>query len=189
MTAILEIPEVRKRVSPLSVQDYHRLSEYNRDGKRTELIRGIVIEKMSKSPLHSTITALLYRIFLASLPEGFVVRQEQPLTFTDSEPEPEIAVVRGRERDFLKAHPTTAELVIELALGNPALDRENALLYAEAEVREYWLLLGAEQKAEVYRHPKAGRYQERMVVGPGEVLQSSTIPRVRFLISDLLPNL
>jgi hypothetical protein len=50
-TAILEIPEVRQRVSPLSVAEYHRLAEFNDNGRRTELIRGIVIEKSSKALL------------------------------------------------------------------------------------------------------------------------------------------
>ena len=58
--AILEIPEVRERVSRLSVEDYHRLGEYNERDRRTELIRGIVIEKMPKSPLHRIIASLLY---------------------------------------------------------------------------------------------------------------------------------
>jgi len=52
MTAILELPEVRERVSPLSVEEYHRLGEYNEHGRRTDLIRGIIIQKMSKTPLH-----------------------------------------------------------------------------------------------------------------------------------------
>ena len=43
MTSILEIPEVRQRVSQLSVEEYHRLDEFNINGRRTELIRGIVI--------------------------------------------------------------------------------------------------------------------------------------------------
>ena len=61
MTAeILEIPEVRQRVSPLSVEEYHRLAEYNEHGRRTELIRGIVIEKVSRSPEHSILASRLY---------------------------------------------------------------------------------------------------------------------------------
>ena len=55
MSAILDIPEVRQRFSRLSVEEYHRLDEYNANGRRTELVRGIVIEKMSKSPLHAAI--------------------------------------------------------------------------------------------------------------------------------------
>ena len=65
MSAILDIPEVRQRVSPLSVEEYHRLDEYNENGKRTELIRGIIIEKMSKSPLHRTTGSLLYDLIAA----------------------------------------------------------------------------------------------------------------------------
>src|SRR6266511_2488615 len=110
MAAILEIPEVRQRVSPLSVQEYHRLDEFNENGRRTELIRGIVIEKMSKSPLRCSIAQRLYYRIAALLPEGFVVRREDPLTLADSEPEPDVSVVRGAESDFFAAHPSTAEL-------------------------------------------------------------------------------
>ena len=104
MSAILEIPEVRQRVSPLSVEEYHRLGEFNETGRRTELIRGILIEKMSKSPLHSSLAKLLYDCIAAVLPKGFVVRREDPLTLADSEPEPDIAVVGGSEVDFRQVH-------------------------------------------------------------------------------------
>ena len=34
---------------------------------------------------------------------------------SDSEPEPNIAVVTGTPRDYREEHPTTAELVVEIA--------------------------------------------------------------------------
>src|SRR5919108_2957704 len=169
MSAILEIPEVRQRVSRLSVAEYHRLDEFNENGRRTELIRGIVIEKMSKSPLHRTIASLLYRSLLAQLPEGYSVWKEEPLTLLDSEPEPDISVTRGTEKDFAAAHPTTAELVVEVAVSSPTLDRENASLYAEAGVKEYWIILGSERQVEVYRRPEQGRYGERQIYGAREL--------------------
>src|SRR2546430_8414004 len=95
MLAILEIPEVRQRVSPLSLEEYHRLDEFNENGRRTELIRGIVIQKMSKSPLHSSISKSLYDRIAAMLPEGFLVRRGGPITPSDSEPEPDISLLRG----------------------------------------------------------------------------------------------
>jgi Uma2 family endonuclease len=183
---ILEIPEVRQRVSPLSVAEYHRLGEFNEKGRRTELLRGFVIEKMSKSPLPSTIVALLYQLLLARVPSGFVVRQEQPLTFQDSEPEPDLAIVPGTARDYLRGHPTTAELVIEVSLSNPALDRENASLYAEANVKEYWIVLGAERQVEVHRQPRNGAYQDRFVTGPSDVVRSSTLPEIYFQVAELI---
>ena len=47
MKSILDLPSVRARVSRTSVEEYHRQPEFNENGKRTELIRGLVLEKMS----------------------------------------------------------------------------------------------------------------------------------------------
>jgi len=185
MSAILELPEGRRRVSPLTVEEYHRLGEFNEHGRRTELIRGIVIEKMSKSPLHAAMAKRLYDWIARMLPQGLVVRREDPLTLVDSEPEPDIAVVRGTAAEFFHVHPTHAELVIEVAVSNPALDRENASLYAEAGVKEYWIVLGSERRVEVYRGPKEGRYQERRVVGAEETVESEAVPGLRIEVSDL----
>jgi Uma2 family endonuclease len=185
VAAILDIPEVRQRVSPLSVKEYHRLDEFNENGRRTELIRGIVIEKMPKSPLHRTISSLLYKLLSAQLPRGYTVWKEEPLTLADSEPEPDISVTPGQESDFSSAHPTTAELAVEIAVSSPALDRENASLYAEAGVKEYWIILGKERRVEVFRRAKQGRYEEKVLVGQNEVLECSSLPGVRIRVSDL----
>ena len=185
MSAILEIPEVRRRISRLSVEEYHRLDEFNENGRRTELIRGIIFEKMSKSPLHCSIAKRLYGRIAPLLPEGFMVRREDPITLTDSEPEPDIAIVRGSEADFFAAHPSTAELAVEVAGSSATLDRENASLYAEAGVNEYWIVLGQERRVEVYRRPENGRYQEMRVVGTEDTLECASLPAVRIRVSDL----
>ncbi|MBI2946753.1 MAG: Uma2 family endonuclease [Verrucomicrobia bacterium] len=185
MSAILEIPEVRRRVSTLSVEEYHQLGEYNEHRRRTELIRGIIIEKMSKSPLHRTLASRLYRLFLARLPQGFSVWKEEPLTFMDSEPEPDVSVTRGGEEDYTKAHPRTAELVVEVAVSSPALDQANASLYAEAGVKEYWIVLGHERRVEVYRRPENGRYLEKILLGMGDSLECASVPGVRIGIAEL----
>lgn len=185
MTSILELPEVRRRVSPVSVEDYHLMGEFNDRGRRTELIRGIIIEKMSKSPLHAALAKRIYDLIGRMLPDGWVVRREDPLTFADSEPEPDVAVVAGNEADYFKAHPTTAELVIEVAVSSPALDRENAALYASAGVREYWIVLGAEQQVEVYRQPGADRYQQMLRFQATDTIECESVPAVRLRVADL----
>jgi len=185
MSAILEIPEVRQRMSPLSVEEYHRLDEFNEHGRRTELIRGFVIEKMSKSPLHASIGKLIYDKLVNMVPPGFVVRREDPLTLADSEPEPDVAVVRGAAADFFSIHPTTAELVIEVAVSSPTLDRENATLYAEAGVKEYWIVLGAEKKVEAYRRPEGGRFQEKRIFGANDILKCDSVSGVQFCVAEL----
>jgi Uma2 family endonuclease len=185
MSAILEIPEVRQRVSKLTVDEYHRLDGFNKNRRRTELIRGILIEKTSKSPLHSAIAKRLYDILKPLLAVEFVIRREDPLTLADSEPEPDVAIVRGTEQQFFSAHPTTAELAIEVAVSSAALDRENASLYAEAGVKEYWIVLAAQRQVEVYRQPEGGRYLQVHTVLDNGVLECASLPGVRIPISDL----
>ena len=185
MTPILDIPEVRKRVSRLSVEEYHRLGEFNENGRRTELVRGIVIEKMSKSPLHVFLAERIRELLQRSVSKDFLIRVESPLTLADSEPEPDIAIMRGQGTDFRLAHPRTAELVVEIAISSVALDRESAVLYAEAGVKEYWIVLAGTRQIEVYRGPTAGDYLDRQILTVGQIIESSAIPGMRIGVTDV----
>ena len=189
MNSILDSPTIRARVSPTTVEEYHRQPERNANGRRTELIRGIVIEKMSKSALHSALSTRLYRHVLASLPEGFCALKEEPLTLADSEPEPDVSVPRGTWSDFEKRHASTAELVVEVAVSSVADDRELASLYAEANVSEYWIIVAGTRSIEAYRRPEGGRYREMRVYGEGEELVAANVPGLRVGIAELFAGL
>jgi Uma2 family endonuclease len=185
MLSVLDEPAFRQRVSRLSVKEYHQLGEYNESGKRTELIRGIVIEKMSKSPLHGTIASMLQDILTPRIPAGWFIRREEPLTLRDSEPEPDLAIVLGQRRDFLTSHPATAALAIEVAVSSPDVDRALAEIYAEAGAGEYWVVLPQERLIEVYRHPEGNRYREMRTYSRGEEIASETIPGLRLALAEL----
>lgn len=176
---MLENAEIRARVAPVTVEQYHRFPEFEEGGKRTELIRGILIEKRSKSPLHSLIARRLFTVLQGATPPGFILLREDPLTFADSEPEPGFAIIRGVEQDFASRHPNTAELVIEIAVSSVALDREKAAIYAEAGVAEYWIVLPAERRVEVYRKPENGAYSDFSVVQGDVVLACSDLPFIQ----------
>ncbi len=178
MSSILELPEVRERVSHISVADYHKMDEFNDNRRRTELIRGIIIEKMSKSALHRRLAMAIYRIIAACVSDGFFVMKEEPLTLHDSEPEPDVSVIAGNEDDYFSRHPDSAALVVEVAVSSPALDRANAPLYAEAGVQEYWIVLGREQRIEVYRQPVDGQYQQKLVLSRGQLLDCGSVSGV-----------
>ena len=182
---MLDFPEVRARISPVDVAQYHQFPEFNTNGRRTELIRNIVIEKMTKSPLHASIAKLLYDSLHLAVPPGFSVRQDQPLTLPDSEPEPDIAIVRGSVQDFRAHHPATAALVIEIAISSVSLDREMAALYAEAGVEEYWIVLPGERRVEVYRRPANGTYLDRSLVKGSAGLECGSLPTLRVSLAEL----
>ena len=182
---MLEIPEVRARISAVTVAQYHQFPEFNENGRRTELIRGVVIEKMSKSPLHASIVSALYDLLFTQVPPGYWLRQDQPLTLRDSEPEPDISLVLGTRADFAKRHPITAVMAIEVAVTSATADRALAALYAEAGIEEYWIVLPVERRVEVHRRPQAGAYLERFVVEGDAPLACASLPSVLVSLGEL----
>ena len=182
---MLEIPTVRARISPVTVEQYHGFPEKNENGKRTELVRGIVIEKMSKSPLHCSIAKALYDHLLKTTPRGFTLRKDDPLTLADSEPEPDLAIVRGDTREFATRHPSTAALVIEVAVTSAAEDRSLASLYAEAGVEEYWIVLPAKRRVEIHRQPEGGTYRSCSIAEGDATLECAAVPGVRVRLAEL----
>lgn len=185
MTALLEVLEIRERVSPLSVAEYHQLGEFNENGRRTELIQGIVIEKMSKSPLHYTMIERVREILAGQIQPGWTLRQEGPLTLADSEPEPDVAIVLGPRGTYDLAHPTTAELAVEVAVTSLEIDRVKALIYAEAGVKEYWIVCPEEKQVEVYRQPGAKGYAERTMMAPPAVIECAALPGIHVDLATL----
>ena len=185
MSAILDLPEVRDRVGRISVEAYEQLGECGKLGKDVELIRGIILQQMPLSPVHRKLAKRLYDRFLAHNPVGGVVFQEAPLRLLDSEPRPDVMIVQGQESDFDEVHPVTAELVVEVAVSTIALDRENASLYAESGVKEYWIVLALERQIEVYRQPENGVYRRKRLFAIGETLICESVPNLAVPLEEL----
>ena len=191
MKIAVESPPIPLRGAPLwplSVAAYRALGEAGLIPKNTELLYGLVYTKMSKSPFHTFLVVRLLRLLGAVVPPTHLVRSEQPITCPDSEPEPDISVVRGTENDFLAEHPHTAELVIEISVTSHEYDRSKLRAYATAGVKECWFVLGPEQKIEMYRQPKDGQFTEHALHGPGGTLTSAALPQFTISLDALFAN-
>ena len=173
------------QIWPLSVRAYHVLGDLGIIPERSELLYGQVIQKMSKSPLHSGLVRRLLRLLLQAVPADCFVSQEQPITCDDSEPEPDFSIVCGHEEDFFTEHPHTAELVIEVCVSSHDYDCFKLRAYAGAGVKECWLVLGPEKQIEVHRQPQGGQYAESSVHGPGGNLASTAVPGFRVDLASL----
>ncbi len=188
MTNAVEIPSTPLRGAqlwPLSLAAYHVLGEAGLIPKNTELLYGFVYKKMSKSPLHSALVRRLSRLLQQVLPPGFFVDSEQPITCETSEPEPDIAVIRGEQDDFWNQHPHTAEFVVEVCVTSHDYDHSKLRAYAMAGVKECWFVLGPEKKVEVYRQPKDGQFTEYAIHGPSGMLTSSALPEFTLALDRL----
>ena len=124
---------------------------------------------------------------------GYDIRVQMPLAIGDeSEPEPDVAVVRGHFRDY-RTHPLTATLVVEVADTSLEFDRSTkAARYASAEIPEYWIVNLVDRQAEVFRDagaPPAGEavYQTRFVAAVGDTVAPILHPERRIEVISLLP--
>lgn len=189
MTSLLELPAFRARVHRMSVEEYHRAGETGVLSDDVELLRGIVVTKMSKSPLYELVSQKLMKRLLAQVPNGFEVRREGPLTLRDSEPEPDVSVVRGKADDWATALPSTAHLVIEVAVSSTALDEGKAEIYGEAGIQEYWLVRPEDRAVDVYREPTSEGFVSKTTLTEHDTLRCASIPGMEFAVVEILPVL
>lgn len=186
MIEILDSPEWRQSVAPIPVERYHRMIDAGVfDDWKVELLNGVLVEKASKSPLHQFVLDLLVnqlRDFCAGA--ELWVRQEGPLTLSGSEPEPDISVVEGRAAQFKRCNPTSAQLVIEVAISSLAIDRAKAAVYASAGIPEYWIVCPEGACTEVYREPFRGAYAIHESIPAVLVVESSALPGFAFSLGN-----
>lgn len=188
MALLLHEPGFTRRILPLSVAAWHRLGEAGLAPAKAELLRGAVVGKVPKSILQIQLIGRLYLMLQALIGQAFWVRQEASMTLADSEPEPDISVVLGRDTDY-RSHPTTAKLVVEVSISSLAEDRELAGIYAETGVEEYWIVNAAARAVEIYRNPSGGRYQTVVSCQVQEIAECVSLPGVRVSVAELFAGI
>jgi len=152
--------------------------------RRHQLIRGEIIDMGEQSPLHFVVVDRAVEVFRAAFGDGFYVRQAGPVRFGDSQPEPDVAVVRGKRSDYRDAHPSTALLAVEVSHTTLTYDMTTkAELYATAGIPEYWVLDLEGKVLHVYREPQplaealaATAYRVHTEHRPGESVQPLHAP-------------
>jgi Uma2 family endonuclease len=167
-------------------------------GERLELLDGRLVVSEPQGSSHAAIVMHIGETLARVFGPGWHVRLQAPLALDDnSEPEPDVAIVRGVALDYVTAHPSTAALVVEVADSSLRLDRRfKAALYARAGLPEYWIANLADRVLEVHRDPEASpedalgaRYRTIMMMQPATTVTPLAAPPVRIAVGDLLPAL
>src|SRR4051794_16586397 len=83
------------------------------DGQRVELIAGEVVEMPPQKDMHAMSVRLVEEALRSAFGSGFTFCVQMPMDFGElSQPEPDVAVVRGAPKS-VTAHPKSAVLVVE----------------------------------------------------------------------------
>jgi Uma2 family endonuclease len=145
-----------ERLHRFTVEEYHLMGKQGilREDERVELIEGIVVAMSPASVAHRYAVDALMAILPEMLKPDWYPSGQNPLQLTSSEPEPDVAILRGSFRDYHDRHPqpNDAGLVIEVAESSLDYDRRTkGFLYSRHDVPEYWIVNLVDECVEVYR--------------------------------------
>lgn len=160
-------------VHRFTVEEYRKLGETGVfDSLRVELLEGWIVRKMNRSPRHDTAIELIQERLRAAARSGWRVRVQMALTTIESQPEPDVALIRGEIRDYKDRHPlpSDAGLVVEVADSTLSQDRKlKQRIYARALVPCYWIVNLIDMQLEVHTNPS----------GPGPMPSYLDVNRLR----------
>ena len=159
-----------------------------RPGERLELLDGRLVVGEPQGVSHATGIRMAEEALRAAFGAGWEVRGQMPVALDAySEPEPDVAVVRGSFRDYRHEHPSRPVLVVEVAESSLRLDRRKGRLYARAGVPEFWLVNLIDGVLEVHRRPTHSRYSEVRRLGGTELVSPLHAPDASIVVAELLP--
>jgi Uma2 family endonuclease len=182
-----------------TIAEYHRLAELDffREDERVELIKGEIIEMAAKGKSHSTFNRRLIRELTQLLGNRATLQNQDPISIPpNSEPEPDLAILRNRADDYFIDHPTPSDILLLIEISNSTLkyDQEVKLpLYAEAAISDYWIFNLVNNILECYSEPYQDSqgnfdYRRKLILLPNESVKLPHFPDLVLDLSKVFPS-
>jgi Uma2 family endonuclease len=176
-------------VARWTLDDYHDMLEAGLfEGRPIELLNGLIVEMPPEGPEHADTSTLLMPQLWGAANGRYQVRAAKPISIppNDSEPEPDIALVR--DRSYRKAHPHPEDIFLVIEFSQTSLEKDTEdkrLVYAQAGIADYWVVNLRDRCVILYRDPSEGDYQSEQTVYSGD-LAPLAFPDVTININRLL---
>jgi Uma2 family endonuclease len=189
--------ERRRRIS---VEEYHRMLDSGVFGPepKVELLEGVIVRRTVSSPSHSVSCDLIPCVLKDQRPTGHFVSRRSPLTIRNrnSEPEPDVSVLRGAIRDYTDRERTAADAALLIEVSDASYDYDRYakwVTYAASRVPVYWILDLNRRQLEVHTEPtdegEDAVYARTQVFGHDDkvplILDGREVGR--FAVKEILP--
>lgn len=175
----------------LTVAEYHRMGQAGvfSEDDRVELIEGDIVDMAPIGSSHAGTVKYLINILKLAVGERAIVSAQDPLALDrNSEPQPDIALLKPRTDFYRTAHPQPEDvlLLVEVADTTLRYDREVKLpLYARHNIPEVWIVDLENRGLCVYREPAEAGYRNAQTVEHPGVLVPVTLPDIPIDLSGL----
>lgn len=164
----------------MSVETYHQLIDLGtfQPDDQIELIHGYLVKKMPKNRRHAQVTQALLALIsqIIGFGKGWFLSVQDPITLQESEPEPDIAVIRGSYADYSR-HPGPSDVGVVIEVSDSSLDYDVLVkkeMYALDKVSQYWVVNLKDRQIEVFTDPFNSEthsgYRQQAIYLDGDVL-------------------
>ncbi len=170
----------------LSLDDFNRMVEEDAfrplGRRRIELIYGELREVTPPGPTHAQAVASLIRWTTDNTTRREVMlRVQDPIEIPalDSAPQPDL--VWAKPKNYSKRHPQARDIILLIEVADSSLADdvgEMAVLYAQAGIKDYWVVNIPDLCIEVFRRPRAGRYLDHETILAGQEISPLAFPRI-----------
>jgi Uma2 family endonuclease len=177
-----------------TVEDYHRMIEAQilTSEDRVELVEGQILYMNPQQPPHAAATQHTSDCLRTLLTAKATIRVQLPVTLPpNSEPEPDVAVVRIDSNEYQAFHPTPDDIFLLVEVADTTLygDRNRkARTYARSGIADYWVLNVNKRQIYVFREPQDGKYQQEILLNEDATLSLVAFPEIILTASQLFPR-
>ena len=144
-----------------------------------ELIDGEIIQKMTVGSKHASVVRRIEKYLERNFGDFVMVSGQNPIHIDEhNEPEPDIALLKPRDDFYAEKHPEPQDVLLVIKVSDSTLefDRETKkTIYAEAGIKEFWLINLKQETIETYSDPAHGVYYQMQIYGRGETVNSRNI--------------
>ena len=175
-----------------TVDEYYRMAEAGilHADDRVELIAGEIVQMSPIGSPHAACVDRFTRVFGLQLGDRVILRVQGPVRLSpDSEPEPDIALLRPRPDFYAAGHPGPADvyLIVEVADTTLRYDRDVKVpLYAAAGIPEVWIADLTGDAVRAFREPGPDAYRQAAVYRRGDALVPVAFPQLSIRVEEIL---
>ena len=173
-----------------SIDRYHQIIAAGiLDDRSVELLQGKIIVMSPEGESHAYYNTEVADYLRELLGNKVKIRDSKPITLpNDSEPAPDIAIVKPLGNAYLEHHPYPDDIFWLIEFANTTLKKDLGIkknIYAAAGIPEYWVVSLQATELKVFRDLIDGEYREELTLITGSI-QPRSFPETIIDVQRLL---
>ena len=172
-----------------TVEEFYRAAAAGQidDPDRLELVHGR-LNKIMQGDRHANLCSRLSRQLRRALDPPLFARDEKPIHIAfDGEPIPDVMFTYQEQYEGRHPFPEDVALLVEVSDTSAAYDLgEKALLYSQAGITDYWVVLVNEAAIVRHRQPTPEGYQQVTRLAGADTLSPLVVPEAVWTVNALL---